>query len=178
MTRDNNKQPIIDAYSIKATPFSYGAGHVRPNKAADPGLVYDMTLSDYLNFLCSLGYNEAQIVTFSEAPYKCSKNISLSDLNYPSIAVPKLFSTIKVTRTLKNVGKPGTYRVGVQSPDGILVSVEPKSLKFNRVGEEKSFSITLKVKNNNAAKGYVFGRLIWSDGEHYVRSPIVVKTER
>lgn len=179
MTRDNNKHPILNASSLKATPFSYGAGHIRPNRAVDPGLVYDMTISDYLEFLCSLGYNEAQISVFSETPYKCSKNISLTDLNYPSITVPKLSSSITITRKLKNVGKAGLYRVRVQNPAGILVTVEPESLKFDRVGEEKVFSITLKLKTNKAAdKGYVFGRLIWSDGKHYVRSPIVVKTVR
>jgi hypothetical protein len=29
--------------SVKATPFDYGAGHMRPKRAMDPGLVYDLT---------------------------------------------------------------------------------------------------------------------------------------
>lgn len=36
-----------------ATPFAYDAGHVHPNLAADPGLVYELTVNDYLNFLCA-----------------------------------------------------------------------------------------------------------------------------
>ncbi|KAL5581660.1 hypothetical protein UlMin_014102 [Ulmus minor] len=174
-TRDNKLEPMLNASNFKATPFSYGAGHVNPNGAMDPGLVYDLTVEDYLNFLCALGYNETQISEFSEQTYVCSKHISLTDLNYPSITVPKLVGSITVTRKLKNVGTPGTYVALVQKPAGVSVSVEPTSLKFNRVGEEKSFTVTLKEKNPKAAKKYVFGRLIWSDGKHFVRSPIVVK---
>ncbi|EXC15620.1 Subtilisin-like protease [Morus notabilis] len=174
-TRDNQMEPLLNSSNFKATPFSYGAGHVNPNGAMDPGLVYDLSFNDYLNFLCALRYNATQIEMFSEKPYKCSKKISLTNLNYPSITVPKLSGSIAVTRTLKNVGTPGTYRARVENQAGISVSVEPKSLKFKRVGEEKSFTLTLKAKNPKAAKDYAFGKLIWSDGTHYVRSPIVVK---
>ncbi|PON88007.1 Subtilase [Trema orientale] len=174
-TRDNTMEPILNASNFKATPFSYGAGHVQPNRAMDPGLVYDLSINDYLSFLCSLGYNATQIEMFSEEPYRCSKNIRLTNLNYPSITVPNLSGSITVTRTLKNVGTPGTYRARVQDPAGIVISVKPNYLRFKRVGEEKSFKVTLKVKKPKAARDYVFGKLIWSDGKHYVRSPIVVK---
>ncbi|WP_216668117.1 hypothetical protein, partial [Proteus mirabilis] len=60
-SRDNTGHPIKTAAKEKATPFNYGNGHIRPNRAMDPGLVYDLTTKDYLNFLCSLGYNETQI---------------------------------------------------------------------------------------------------------------------
>lgn len=171
-------EPIRNASFIKATPFSYGAGHVRPNRAMDPGLVYDLTVSDYLNFLCYLGYNQSQISLFSQAPYKCPAKLknTLLNLNYPSITVPYLSSSITVTRTLKNVGSPGIYKAVVRQPSGVSVSVVPDSLKFDKIGEEKSFSVTLKVKGRKAHKEYAFGELVWSDGKHYVRSPIVVKT--
>ena len=32
-------------------PFDWGAGHVDPNQAVDPGLVYDSNLTDWLAFL-------------------------------------------------------------------------------------------------------------------------------
>ncbi|KAJ7960219.1 Subtilisin-like protease [Quillaja saponaria] len=175
LTHDNREEPLLNASYLRTTPFSYGAGHVQPNSAMDPGLVYDLTVNDYLDFLCSLGYNETQISLFIEGPYKCTKKISLTNLNYPSITVPKLSGSITVKRILKNVGSPATYRACVLKPTGISVFVEPKILKFSKVGEEKSFNVTLQVKQANTAKNYVFGSLIWSDGKHNVRSPIVVK---
>ncbi|GAA0159041.1 serine protease [Lithospermum erythrorhizon] len=176
--RDNVKQAITNASHLRATPFSYGAGHVQPNRAMDPGLVYDLSVTDYLNFLCALGYGETQITLFLEGTYKCGKNTTtpnLINLNYPSITVPNLKGSVTVTRKLKNVGSPGTYSARIRSPKGVKVAVIPKTLKFKSIGEEKSFKITLEQKYPIAAKDYVFGQLTWSDGKHYVRSPVSVK---
>ncbi|KAK3444599.1 subtilisin-like protease SBT5.3 [Eucalyptus grandis] len=173
--RDNAMESIINASYYKATPFSYGAGHIQPNRAMDPGLVYDLGIKDYLNFLCSLGYNATQISMFSDGAYNCSKRIGLLDFNYPSITVPKLPGSITVTRTVKNVGLPGTYKASVLEPNGVSVHVKPAHLKFKKINEEKSFKVVLKAKGANATGDYSFGELIWSDTEHHVRSPIVVK---
>ena len=159
-----------------ASPFNYGAGHVHPNGAADPGLVYDIEVNEYLSFLCALGYNKAQISQFSNGPFNCSAPISPTNLNYPSITVPKLSRSITITRRLKNVGSPGTYKAEIRKPAGISVWVKPKKLSFTRLGEELSFKVLMKVKERKVAKkNYVYGDLIWSDGKHHVRSPIVVK---
>lgn len=96
-------------------------------------------------------------------------------MNLPSITVPNLNSSVTITRTLKNVGSPGTYKARIRHPIGISAVVEPNSLEFKNINEEKSFKLTLKVKGSKAPKDYVFGQLIWSDNKHYVRSPIVVK---
>nr|XP_034891581.1 subtilisin-like protease SBT5.3 [Populus alba] len=174
-TGSSARQPIADASAAEATPFNYGSGHLRPNRAMDPGLVYDLTTKDYLNFLCSIGYNATQMSIFIEEPYACPpKNISLLNFNYPSITVPNLSGNVTLTRTLKNVGTPGLYRVRVKKPDGILVKVEPESLKFSKLNEERTFKVTLKAKDNRFISSYVFGGLTWSDGVHHVRSPIVV----
>ncbi|GAY55139.1 hypothetical protein CUMW_162120 [Citrus unshiu] len=88
-TQDNKKQHILDASFTEATPFSYAAGHVQPNLAMDPGLVYYLTVNDYLNFLCALGYNKNVISLFStNCTYTCPMNaIILVNFNYPSITV-------------------------------------------------------------------------------------------
>ena len=83
---------------------------------------------------------------FIEEPYACPpKNISLLNFNYPSITVPNLSGNVTLTRTLKNVGTPGLYTVRVKKPDGILVKVEPESLKFSKLNEEKTFKVMLKA---------------------------------
>ncbi|XP_037492880.1 subtilisin-like protease SBT5.3 [Jatropha curcas] len=179
-TRSNIKQPILTNLFDKANPFNYGSGHIWPNRATDPGLVYDLTPKDYLNFLCSIGYNATQISAFAGAPYSCpSKNTTtnfLLDFNYPSITVPNLSKKVILTRTLKNVGTPGVYRVRIDAPEGISVKVEPKKLGFSKMNEEKRFKLTLEAKKNGS-QDYVFGGLVWSDGIHNVRSPIVVRKE-
>ena len=171
------RQPLANYTLGAANPFNYGAGHVSPNRAMDPGLVYDLTTTDYLNFLCSIGYNSTQLSTFVDKKlYKCpSKPTSPSDLNYPSITVPNLSGKVTVTRTLKNVGTPATYTVRTKMPSGISVKVEPKRLKFEKIYEEKTFKVILEAKRDHVEGGeYVFGMLTWSDGEHHVRSSIVV----
>ncbi|XP_059667215.1 subtilisin-like protease SBT5.4 [Cornus florida] len=173
-TRDNTLNPMRNGSYVKATPFSYGAGHIRPNRAQDPGLVYDLTVNEYLDFLCGNGYNQTMIQLFSKAPYTCPKSLNLLNFNYPSISVPNLSGSVTLTRRVKNVGSPGTYTARIREPLGISISVEPSVLKFDKIGEEKSFELTLKAKSADAAKDYVFGELRWSDGKHYVRSPIVV----
>ncbi|KAL6586536.1 hypothetical protein OROMI_001524 [Orobanche minor] len=172
-TRDNTANPMLDADSNKATPFDYGSGHIRPNRAMDPGLVYDLTVDDYLDFLCGLGYNQTRIGQFSNSSHECPTNYSVLNFNYPSITVPKLSGSVTVTRKLKNVGPPGTYASRVRCPSGFSVSAEPNVFKFEKIGEEKVFKVTIKNVGSPERSGYSFGELLWSDGKHYVRSPIV-----
>ncbi|POO02848.1 Subtilase [Trema orientale] len=176
-TRDDSKEPLLDASKEQATPFAYGSGHIQPNQAADPGLVYDLTTDDYLNFLCAHGYNATQLKLFSKKPHRCLKSFTLANFNYPSISVPSLGSRpVILTRRVKNVGQPGTYKASVRAPVGVSVYVKPTILKFSKTGEEKSFNIVLKANVAGKPEDYVFGQLNWSDGKHYVRSPVAVKS--
>lgn len=177
---DNNNEAILNASNSKADPFSYGSGHIRPNEAMEPGLVYDLNVHDYLNFLCALGYNDTQILAFSDTPYKCQpKPVSLANFNYPSITIPNFNGTVTVTRRVKNVGRPSTYNVHVNNPTGFSINVEPKVLKFDKIGQEKTFSVTIKgTESQPKNKKYVFGDLVWFDSyQHKVRSVVVVKSE-
>lgn len=174
---DNTLKAVTNSSFLKATPFNYGSGHVRPNSAANPGLVYDLTTTDYMDFLCALGYNSTQVAQFGGQSYVCPSNaIRLEDLNYPSISVPSLDGWTSVTRTVKNVDSPGTYIARVEEPEGVSVEVKPSKLGFGEIGEEKRFELILKAKEGKGPSDYVFGSLVWSDGKHNVRSPIVVKS--
>ncbi|ONK68094.1 uncharacterized protein A4U43_C05F7380 [Asparagus officinalis] len=144
-TRANNGTTIPDYDNKKATPFAYGSGHIRPNRAMDPGLVFDLSTTNYLDFLCALGYNASSMAAFYKKPYGCpSKPMNLEDLNYPSIAVPNLNGSLTVTRTVKNVGSPSTYRVRIVAPIDISNSQEcwiPKHLSGTDCGSNRHIGI-------------------------------------
>nr|TKS18272.1 hypothetical protein D5086_0000005210 [Populus alba] len=141
----------------------------------DPGLVYDLTVNDFLNYLCSRGYTAKDLKLFTDKPYTCPESFSLTDFNYPSISAINLNDTITVTRRVKNVGSPGKYYIHVREPTGVLVSVTPATLEFKKLGEEKTFKVTFKLAPKWKLKDYTFGVLSWSDGKHFVRSPLVVR---
>ncbi|RWW58926.1 hypothetical protein BHE74_00034171 [Ensete ventricosum] len=161
--------PLTDAAGQAAGPLELGSGHVRPNHASDPGLVYDASYEDYLLFACS------SIGAQMDPSFPCPETSpSPSDLNYPSIAISDLNGSVTVRRTVTNVGPGATrYRVTVTEPTGVSVSISPGVLSFKRVGQKKSFSVTLKARGT-PGKVYVAGSYTWSDGAHVVRSPIVV----
>ncbi|KAK4487575.1 hypothetical protein RD792_005777, partial [Penstemon davidsonii] len=119
-TIDDTQRTILDHSLVEATPLNYGAGHIRPDLAADPGLVYDLNSRDYDNFLCAINYNETLRKKFTES-HTCSflNTPSLLDFNYPSINVPKLIGSVIVNRILKNVGPPGVYQAQIQQPLGV-----------------------------------------------------------
>lgn len=161
-----------------ANPFDFGAGHVDPVKAMNPGLVYDAGPKNYVLFLCRIGYNEQQIRTIvsSDLNITCPKNgPSASDLNYPSIAVANLKSVTTIKRTVTNVGPENcVYRAIVYCPPGVEVIIKPKILVFRPNIKTATFSVTLKALKRSEGV-YNFGALVWSNGVHYVRSPIVVR---
>lgn len=107
-----------------------GAGEIEPNRALDPGLIYDATPQNYVNLLCALGYTNNQILTITRSrSYECSANPS-SDLNYPSFIVlysNKTRSTVReFRRIVTNVGDgAATYKVKVTQPKGSVVKVSP-----------------------------------------------------
>lgn len=162
----------------QADPFDYGGGHVEPNKAIAPGLIYDMGISDYTRFLCSMGYNDSAISLMTRSPTRCHKlaNFFLTDLNLPSITIPELKQKLIVTRTVTNVGPiNSTYIASVQAPAGTEVIVEPRILIFNSEKQKLKFKVIfrplLKVQGR-----YSFGNLCWQDGFYVVRIPLIVRT--
>ncbi|XP_068654904.1 subtilisin-like protease SBT1.7 [Aristolochia californica] len=185
VTYKNGGQIQDVATGKSSTPFDHGAGHVDPEKALDPGLVYDIMEDDYLAFLCALKYTPAQISLVARTNFTCesSRKYSISDLNYPSFAVT--FSTdstgrssgsttAKHTRTVTNVGPPGTYKASVSSAsDSLKIVVEPGELSFGQINEKKTFTVSFTGSSMPSGTAS-FGRLEWSDGKHVVGSPFAV----
>jgi hypothetical protein len=98
-------------------------------------------------------------------------------LNYPSFSVtlPAAGGKEKHTRTVTNVGPPGTYKVTASAAAGstpISVAVEPSTLTFSKAGEKKSYTVSFAAAGlPSGTTG--FGRLVWSSDHHVVASPIV-----
>ncbi|GAU33611.1 hypothetical protein TSUD_359910 [Trifolium subterraneum] len=181
---DNTKEPIKDIGkgNKAATPFAMGAGHVNPNKALDPGLVYDVGVQDYVNLLCALKYSQRNITTITRSSSNDCSKPSL-DLNYPSfIAFFKGGNSSSSTvqefhRTVTNVGEGQTIYVARITPiKGLHVSVIPNTLVFNEKNEKLSYKLRIEVAGMTKLKKVAFGYLTWMDVKHVVRSPIVVTT--
>lgn len=183
-TAYKNGQKLQDVATGKpSTPFDHGAGHVDPISALNPGLVYDLTVDDYLNFLCALNYTESEITSLAKRKFTCdeSKKYSVRDLNYPSFAVnlasgSSSSTVLKYSRTLTNVGPAGTYKVSVTGDTpGVKIAVEPESLSFAQANEKKSYTVSFTVTGSLPSGSLSsFGKLEWADGKHIVGSPIAI----
>ncbi|KAG6469559.1 hypothetical protein ZIOFF_070488 [Zingiber officinale] len=149
-----------------ADPFDYGGGHVDPNKAVDPGLVYDVDPNDYFKFFnCTNDVSSCGLV-----------DSRLYHLNLPSVSISDLKTSVTVNRTVTNVGDTNSvYRAVVQSPPGVDTIVEPSILEFNASKNTQTFVLTFKALR--AVQGdFTFGSLTWTDGgNHTVRIPIAVR---
>ncbi|KMT04812.1 hypothetical protein BVRB_7g169830 [Beta vulgaris subsp. vulgaris] len=180
---DSTGKEIIEASTLlPSTPFVHGSGHIDPNKAVDPGLVYDLQISDYIAFLCTIGYDTKRIhVLFKEpAVVDCASQIlsSPGNLNYPSFSVVFRGDTnkVKYTRVVKNVGssKNAVYKVNVKVPLNVHISVAPTTLAFTSTVQTLSYDITFTSTSIGPPS---FGSIEWTDGSHHVRSPIAVQWE-
>jgi hypothetical protein len=151
----------------KTTPadlFDFGAGHVVPNSATDPGLVYKAGFANYLAFLRGAGALGG------------SPSIDPSNLNLPSIGIAELVGIQTVTRSVTDVtGASNTWTASKTGLAGIDVTLPAP---FN-VGSGATVSYDVTFQADGATLGdWVFGAITLSDGGgHEVRTPVAVKPE-
>ncbi|RVX13627.1 Cucumisin [Vitis vinifera] len=103
-------------------------------------------------------------------------NGTVWNLNYPSFALSSLTKesiTGMFNRTVTNVGSSvSTYKATViGAPEGLEIQVEPSILSFTSLMQKLSF--VLKVEGK-VGDNIVSASLVWDDGVHQVRTPIVV----
>ncbi|XP_010470055.2 PREDICTED: subtilisin-like protease SBT3.9 isoform X1 [Camelina sativa] len=177
---DPSGEPIFaDGSSHKlADPFDYGGGLVNPEKAARPGLIYDMTIDDYVLYLCSTYYNNVSVSQILEKKTVCPKPTrSVLDLNLPSITIPNLKDEVTLTRTVTNVGPLNSiYKVMIDPPIGVSMTVTPYTLEFNSTTKNVSFKVRVST-THKVNTGYYFGSLTWTDSVHNVVIPVSVRTQ-
>ncbi|XP_019085273.1 PREDICTED: subtilisin-like protease SBT4.5 isoform X2 [Camelina sativa] len=160
--------------------FAYGAGHVSPIAAVHPGLVYELTISDHVTFLCGLNYTGKSLRLISGENSSCSEEQSQSlprNLNYPSmtakVAATEPFN-LTFRRTVTNVGTAkSNYKAKVFGGSKLTIKVVPDSLSLKSMYQKRSFTVTVSGQGPEADK-LESAQLIWSDGAHSVKSPIVI----
>jgi subtilisin family serine protease len=142
-------------------PWGQGAGLVVPNVGADPGLVYDAGAADYQKYMCGVT---------GEASDCGSGALTGVALNLASITLPGVVGNQTVRRSVTNVGDRSAIYNASATIDGFTTTVTPATLTL-APGETQSYSV--KLDRIDAADGvWQFGELVWSDGEHKVRSPL------
>ncbi|XP_024012149.1 subtilisin-like protease SBT4.10 isoform X6 [Eutrema salsugineum] len=167
---------------LASTEFAYGAGHVDPVAALNPGLVYELEKADHITFLCGLNYTSERLKIISGEAVTCTGKTLPRNLNYPSMSakLPGSNSSFTVTfnRTVTNLGSPNsTYKSEIVLNHGskLSIKVSPSVLSMKSVNEKQSFAVTVSGSDLDP-KLPSSANLIWSDGTHNVRSPIVVYT--
>ncbi|URE17861.1 Peptidase inhibitor I9 [Musa troglodytarum] len=173
--KDRQGRFIQDQQRGSASFYAMGAGHVNPSKAVDPGLIYDLDIDDYIAYICGKYGDAGAKAILRGRSIKCEtvKNLTEAQLNYPTITLTPRNATHTVSRTVTNVGSTNSsYQVKVNVPDTVFLTVEPQILKFTKVNEKKSFTVSAKWKGRPVYS--VEGKLRWISDKHVVRSPIVI----
>ncbi|KAK3204372.1 hypothetical protein Dsin_018418 [Dipteronia sinensis] len=158
--------------------FAYGSCRINPLEATNPGLFYETLKPDCIKMLCSTCISDEALSSISGDNSTCPKGSdkeSPKDLNYPSLSAKiiqdKPFE-ITFNRVDTSVGLANsTYKANVSQPQNVSIKVEPAIISFKSLNEKKSFTVTV---TGSSGKPFLSSSLVWSDGKHNVRSPIVV----
>ena len=140
-------------------PQTQGAGHIRPARFLDPGLVYDASTADWFAFLAG--------------------RLAARELNQPSISVGGLTGRTTVTRKVTNLtGEQDTFRATVSGLGGVKTTVAPATMALPR-GASKSFTVRFETGPGAAVGSTAGGTLTWigADSRTRTRIPVVVRTQ-
>ena len=144
--------------------FRQGAGHVRPNDAANPGVVFDAGFNDWMSFIC--GVQPGSFCATIPA-------IDPSDLNVASIAIGNMAGVQTVTRRITNVsGSTQTFTATRTGLAGFNVTL-PAAMTL-RAGETRQFTVRFE-RTSATLNAYQGGQLRLTSGAgHVARVPMVV----
>ncbi|MGI9291619.1 MAG: S8 family serine peptidase [Gammaproteobacteria bacterium] len=176
-SRQNIEKNVLDEDGFNtgektlADPLDIGAGHIVPNNAVEPGLLYNVDINEYDAYLCANAFprlTNAECETLFAQGY----GVRAENINLPSVYVTELVASRTVTRKVTNTGASATYIAEWEMPGGIGLSVEPDTLSL---GNGKEGTFTLTFNNLGAAEDEVqLGYLTWSSSSQTVYSPLAV----
>lgn len=165
-----------------ADSFDVGAGHIVPDRAIEPGLVYEADRTDYEAFGCGIGLpqlDEERCLALSMEGYPFAPEA----LNLPSITSLDVIRPRSIQRRVTNVGPAAVFHATLSAPPGITASVEPGSLALAE-GESAEYTVTFSSNGDARRLDYFdpeaalpdfrFGSLSWDSTQHSVRSPLAV----
>ncbi len=163
---------VLEDGETPADPFARGAGQVAPQRAVDPGAVYDAELLDYAAFSCGIGSGG---FSAADCAVLAASGLSLRavDLNLPSIGVSELVGRERLHRRLTAVDA-GRYTVEVDAPPGASVSVTPSVLNL-AAGETARFTVEMTREAALPLNTWRFGELRWRSDDHLVQSPVAAR---
>ncbi len=156
-----------------ASPFDFGAGHIAPNRALDPGLVFDVSDDEYDAFACGV---ESPAVSSARCDELAAAGFSLAaaDLNQPSISTSTLAVQQTIQRRATNVSDEAeSFTVAASAPPGMNIDVTPSSLTLSP-GDSAVFDVTLSYLSGPLDL-WRFGSLTWTGESRDVYMPIAVK---
>lgn len=158
---------LDNSLSTAARILRQGAGHVQPNKALDPGLVFDSGFLDWYKFLCA-------VQPFPNCVSAAAPATAATDMNVASISIGAMAGARTVTRRVTNVGgNPATYTASYTGMEGFDVTVSPSSMTIP-AGATSSFTVTF-LRQTAPLGVYTGGQLTQTDGLHVVRIPMLVR---
>jgi hypothetical protein len=165
-------QQVVNPDGSATNPLDRGSGHISPNRAIDPGLVYANAYRDHAAYLCgtlSPPFSQAECAGYAAA----GLSSAATALNLPSVALAEFITGDVVKRRVTNLGSPSTYSASIVAPQDVGIAVDPATLVLG-TGESAEFSLRF-TSTSTAFDLWDFGQLTWSDGKHSVVSPIAVQ---
>lgn len=132
---------------ITGAELATGSGQLNPRQAVEPGLVYDINFESYISHLCKEGSKVSAV----------------------------FHRTVTYVGEGKSVFKAKIYSNSPDKSTILSATVTPSTLAFTKAHQKKSFKVTLKGEFAGE-KSLMFhsASLVWTDGRHTVRSPILV----
>jgi hypothetical protein len=153
-----------------AGPFAAGSGRIDPNRAADPGLVLEVSPADYARYLEGI---QPGAVPGEAQP------IAPSDLNLPAVSYAHLIGAAVTRRSFTSVDEAsGTWQVKVVGLAGMAVTAVPPVLTL---APGQSGDVQLVFVHAGAPfDAYATGALVLThDGDgRTIRLPVSIRPVR
>ncbi|CAI5498078.1 unnamed protein product [Closterium sp. Naga37s-1] len=153
-----------------ATPWDMGQGQVNTSGLLNPGLTYDASYTDFVNFLAGQSTWRANNI-FSSMQLT---PVPAYNLNRASISVSRMKKFVTINRRVTSVWtRASTYRAVLVVPDNVGIDLEPRTFTI-APGASVKYQMNITVRKASAAFSY--GSLTWVDNNgHVVRSVIAVQ---